>query len=90
VNTTETIQFCLQSKVDGTNARNLVGGSFESTAITGTNSASRGQVLPVGVLKAGTHKVMVKLSAETGGDCRIPFEVVSRGLSDLTCTPLYA
>jgi hypothetical protein len=90
VNTAETVQFCLQSKVDGTNARNLVGGSFESTAISGTNAASRGQVLMVGTLKAGTHKVMVKLSAETGGDCRIPFEVVSRGLSDLTCTPLYA
>jgi hypothetical protein len=89
VNTDETVQFCLQSKVDGTNARNLVGGSFESTAISGTNAASRGQVLMVGTLKAGTHKVMVKLSAETGGDCVIPFEVVSRGDSDLTCTALY-
>lgn len=93
VNTTETIQFAVARKVDGTNFRIAVGadGLEETATTTGTIAGGqRAQVLHLGLVD-GPVQVLVRLSAETGGDCRIPFQINYKAAAEIrSATPLFA
>jgi hypothetical protein len=83
VNTTETIALAVARKVDGTNYRiccNSYSGE-ETAAITGSVAAvDRGIGLHLGPIGPDEDAIVkVVLSAETGGDCAIPYIVYYRG-----------
>ena len=83
VNTTQTIALAVARKIDGTNYR--IGGNTnlgeESPTMTGSVAAvNRGMGLQVGPIGPDEDaQIFCRLSAETGGDCVIPYVVYYRG-----------
>lgn len=90
VNTTETVQFCVQTKVDGTNWRTVEGWPAASSA-TGLTVPDAAQDLDAaddspghrfslkGVSPTAGMRITITLSAETGGDAEIPYRVFTKG-----------
>jgi len=77
-NSTETIQFQVERKVDGTNWRK--GSHWPLVALSGTLAALRSIRLDIGdVDTASEVRVSCVLSAETGGDCTFPYLIKFRG-----------
>jgi len=77
-NSTETIQFHVERKVDGSNWR--MEAAYPATALSGTLAASCEVRLQVGDVDAASEfRVSVVLSAETGGDVEIPYLLKYRG-----------
>lgn len=84
VNTTETIQLAAARKVDGTNYRveSNSDGDGVTPAVTGTNAAAYPAMFGIHVgpiAPAEDCRIYVKLSAETGGDCALPYRINYRG-----------
>jgi len=83
VNTTETIALAVARKIDGTNYRigGNTNGDDETPTMTGSVAAvNRGMGLHVGPIGPDEDcQIFVRLSAETGGDCAIPYVVYYRG-----------
>ena len=83
VNTTETIALAVARKIDGTNYRigGNTNGDDETPTMTGTVAAvNRGMGLRVGPIGPDEDcQIWVRLSAETGGDCALPYVVYYRG-----------
>lgn len=83
VNTTETIALAVARKIDGTNYRigGNTNGDDETPTMTGSVAAvDRGMGLHVGPIGPDEDvQIWVRLSAETGGDCAIPYIVYYRG-----------
>lgn len=90
VNTTETVQFNVQTKIDGTNWRSVQGwpAASEATGLTVPDAAQdldalddspghRFRLGPVGVDQQ--MRITITLSAETGGDAEIPYVVYVKG-----------
>lgn len=75
--TSETIQFCVARKVDGTNYRN--DSELQTVAISGTNAASRSVTLNVGTIGVTECvSIRAKVSAE-GTDFDLPVLVYYQG-----------
>lgn len=86
--TSQTIQFALQRKVDGTNWRTIQ--QSVTTAISGTNAAAMAaQLRAENVGPAEDLRVVVKLSAENAVDVELPYCVYYRGEA-ATFTPVAA
>lgn len=83
VNTTETIALAVARKIDGTNYRigGNTNGDDETPTMTGSVAAvNRGMGLRVGPIGPDEDcQIWVRLSAETGGDCEIPYVIYYRG-----------
>lgn len=90
VNTTETVQIMVQSKIDGTNWRTIshwpaassttglaVPDAAQDLDALDDSPARRFYVGNVGIDEE--VRVTITLSAETGGDCEIPYAVSYRG-----------
>lgn len=90
VNTTETVQFMVQVKVDGANWRTIAGwpAASSTTGLTVPDAADdldaaddspahRFYIGPVGATQQA--RITIQLSAETGGDAEIPYAVYYRG-----------
>ena len=88
VNTSETIQATLATAPDGTNFRSHINDA--TAALTGTNAAGGGLKLRARHVDDVGVAVQVKLSAETGGDCEIPYVLTYRGRPDAVITPVAA
>lgn len=87
--TTETIQFAVARKVDGTNWR--TDAEQVTTAITGTNAALASVHLPIGSVGVTEQvRVMVILSAENAVDVEIPFALAYNAAAAPTVTPVAA
>lgn len=77
VHTSETIQFAVQRKVDGTNWRTEA--TSVTTAISGTNAAAGATKLVIGTVGPQEQvRIAVKLSAEVG-DTEFPYALTYRG-----------
>lgn len=92
VNTTETIQMCVQVKVDGTNWRTVAHwpSASSTTGIAVPDAAddldaaddSVGHRFHIGPVGADQEvRITLELSAETGGDAEIPYTVYYRGVA---------
>lgn len=102
VNTAETVQFVIESKIDGTNWRSLAMSWPAASSATGLGVPDAADDLDaaddaVGVrFRIGsvgvTQQVRVNLllSAETGGDAEIPYAVHYRGMAAPTITAVAA
>jgi hypothetical protein len=101
VNTTETLQIMVQTKVDGTNWRTIHGWPAASsmTGLTVPDAAddldaaddSPGHRFYIGPVGAGQEvRLTLQLSAETGGDAEIPYVVYYRGATAPTVTAVAA
>lgn len=90
VNTSETVQIMVQSKIDGTNWRTIshwpaaspttglaVPDAAQDLDALDDSPARRFYVGNVGINQQ--VRVTITLSAETGGDCEIPYAVSCRG-----------
>ena len=81
--TTETIALAVARKIDGTNYRigGNTNGDDETPTMTGSVAAiNRGMGLHVGPIGPDEDcQIWVRLSAETGGDCALPYIVYYRG-----------
>jgi hypothetical protein len=85
--TSETIQFAVDRRVDGTNWR--TDAQAVTTAISGTNSAGRSVTLTVGaVTPTESVRIALKLSAETGSDLTVPFMATYRAPERLAFVPI--
>lgn len=84
--TSETIVFCVQRKVDGTNWRTST--NLATTAVSGTNSASCSIELALGeVTPTEQIRIVVKLSAEGASNTDLPFVLTYRAGAAATITP---
>jgi hypothetical protein len=101
VNTTETVQIMVQTKVDGTNWRTIHGWPAASsmTGLTVPDAAQDLDALDdspahrffIGPIGANQQaRITLTLSAETGGDCEIPYAVYYRGAAAPTITAVAA
>ena len=81
--TTQTLALAVARKIDGTNYRigANTNGDEETPAITGSIAAvNRALGLRVGPIGPDEEcQIWVRLSAETGGDCALPYVVYYRG-----------
>jgi hypothetical protein len=88
LHTTETIQFAVARKVDGTNWR--TDAEQVTTAITGTNAAGRSVTLDIGGVGVSEQvRIMVVLSAEAA-DTELPFALIYSASAAPTVTPVAA
>lgn len=101
VNTTETVQIMVQSKVDGTNWRTVWHWPAASsrTGLAVPDAAqdldalddSPGLRIPIGgVGVSQAVRITLQLSAETGGDAEIPYAVYYKAVSAPTVTAVAA
>jgi hypothetical protein len=102
VNTSETIQLVVESKIDGTNWRSLSKSWPAASSTTGLGVPDAADDLdaaddsvgirlhlgPVGVSQA--IRINLLLSAETGGDAEIPYAVHYRAMAAPTITDVAA
>jgi hypothetical protein len=102
VNTAETIQFVVESKIDGTNWRSLGMSWPAASSTTGLGVPDAADDLDAADDSVGVRfrlgvvgvtqqiRVNLLLSAETGGDAEIPYAVHYRGVSAPTITDVAA
>lgn len=101
VNTTETVQIMMQTKIDGTNWRTVWHWPAASsrTGLAVPDAAqdldalddSPGLRIPVGIVGVTQAvRITLELSAETGGDAEIPYAVYYKALSAPTVTAVAA
>ncbi|MCC6315346.1 MAG: hypothetical protein IT337_15185 [Thermomicrobiales bacterium] len=88
VETTVTVQFGIERKVDGTNWRRE---AYVEAALSGTNAASRMAKINVGSIGAVEQARIVALfSADVTADMEIPYRVLYRSLAAPTITAVAA
>lgn len=86
VATSETITFGVQRAIDGTNYR--TDAQDATTAISGTNSATRSVTLHIGLVGPNEAlKIAAKLSAETSTNPNLPYVVYYLAPERATFTP---
>jgi hypothetical protein len=101
VNTTQTVQIMLQTKIDGTNWRTVQHwpAASPTTGLAVPDAAgdldalddSPGKRFYLGPIGATQEaRVTLELSAETGGDAEIPYAVYFRSKADPTITAVAA
>jgi len=85
--TTETIQFRVSRRVDGSNWRRDNTKKYPATALAADDSASEGIEIPLGLIDPdGAARIEVVLSAEDTGDIAIPYRVIYRSGANATIT----
>ncbi len=88
VETSVTVQFAVERKVDGTNWRRE---AYVEAALSGTNAASRMAKISVGAVGVTEDARIVALfSADVTADMEIPYAVVYKGIAAPTITPIAA
>lgn len=101
VNTTQTVQIMVQTKIDGTNWRTIYGwpAASSATGLTVPDAAqdldalddSPGHRFYIGTIGVSQQaRLTIELSAETGGDAEIPYAVYYRSASTPTVTAVAA
>lgn len=100
VTTTETLQMCVQTKIDGTNWRTISHwpAASSTTGLAVPDAAndldaaddSPGHRFDIGMVGITQEvRITLELSAETGGDAEIPYAVYYQG-AEPTITPVAA
>lgn len=88
VETSITVQFAVERKVDGTNWRRE---AYQEAALSGTNAAGRMAKINVGKITVGEQaRIVAVFSSDVTGDMEIPFLVTGTGKAEPTVTPVAA
>lgn len=88
VESTATIQFAVERKVDGTNWRRE---AYVEAALSGTNAASRAAKIPVGAVGVTEQaRIVAVMSADATSDMEIPGYVAYKGIAAPTITAIAA
>ena len=88
VESTATIQFAIERKVDGTNWRRE---AYNEAALSGTNAASRMQKINIGNIGVDEQaRIVAVMSADATADMEIPYRCLYRSLAEATFTEVAA
>jgi hypothetical protein len=88
VESSATIQFAIERKVDGTNWRRE---AYNEAALSGTNAAGRSQRINVGSIGVTEQaRIVALMSADATSDMELPYIINYKGLAAPTVTPVVA
>lgn len=91
VESTATIQFRVERKIDGTNWHGDVGAPVPASAVSGTNAASGTVSIPVGYVGVNEQaRIALKMSADATADMELPYAIYYRGTAAPTITAVAA